>query len=52
MKGTAGVSWSHRNWSASVYERYTGDYQAPVAYTTAGQPFIIEDYWVTNASVG
>jgi outer membrane receptor for monomeric catechols len=52
MKGTAGVSWSHRNWSASVYERYTGDYQAPVAYTTAGQPFIIEDYWVTNASAG
>ena len=51
-KGTAGLSWSHRNWSASVYERYTSDYQAPVAYTTAGQPFVIESYWVTNASVG
>jgi iron complex outermembrane recepter protein len=51
-KATAGISWSHRNWSASVHERYTSDYRAPVAYTTAGQPFIIDEYWVTNASVG
>jgi iron complex outermembrane recepter protein len=51
-KATAGVSWSHRNWSASVFERYTSDYRSPVAYTTAGQPFIIGEYWVTNASVG
>lgn len=51
-KATAGISWSHRNWSASVHERYTSDYRAPVAYTTAGVPFIIDEYWVTNASVG
>jgi outer membrane receptor protein involved in Fe transport len=51
-KATAGVSWSHGNWSASVYERYTSDYRAPVAYTTAGIPFMIDEYWVTNASVG
>ncbi|MGH7957254.1 MAG: hypothetical protein ACREH8_09595 [Opitutaceae bacterium] len=35
-----------------MYERYTSDYRAPVAYTTAGIPFTIEEYWVTNASVG
>jgi iron complex outermembrane receptor protein len=52
IKGTAGLSWSHRNWSASVYERFTGDYRAPVAYTTDGVPYLIEEYWVTNASVG
>jgi outer membrane receptor protein involved in Fe transport len=51
-KATAGVSWTHRNWSASVHERYTSSYRAPVAYTTLGQPFTIDEYWVTNASVG
>jgi outer membrane receptor protein involved in Fe transport len=51
-KATAGVSWSLGSWSASVYERYTSDYRAPVAYTSAGIPFVIEEYWVTNASVG
>jgi iron complex outermembrane receptor protein len=51
-KATAGISWSLRNWSASVYERYTSDYRAPVAYATAGQTFMIRDYRVTNASVG
>ncbi len=51
-KGTVGLSWSHGGWSASAYERYTSNYVAPVAYTTAGQPFIIDEYWVTNASVG
>lgn len=52
IKGTAGISWSAGNWSASVFERYTGDYVAPVAYASGGQPFIIDEYWVTNASVG
>ena len=51
-KATAGITWSHRNWTASLYERYTSDYRAPVAYTTAGIPFMIDEYWVTNASVG
>jgi iron complex outermembrane receptor protein len=51
-KATAGISWSHGKWSASVFERWTSDYRAPVAYTTLGIPFIIDDYWVTNASVG
>jgi iron complex outermembrane recepter protein len=51
-KGVVGLSWSHRAWSANVYERYTSSYRAPVAYATAGVPFMIEEYWVTNASVG
>lgn len=51
-KATAGVSWSHRNWSASVFERYTSDYVAPIAYASAGRPFIIDEYRVTNASIG
>ncbi len=51
-KATFGVSWNWHGWSANVAERYTSDYQASAAFTTAGQPFIIQDYWVTNASVG
>lgn len=51
-KATFGVSWNRGGWSANIAERYTSDYQASAAFTTNGQPFIIEDYWVTNASVG
>ncbi len=52
LKATAGVSWSKGRWSASVYERYTGEYNGPASLTVSGQPFIIDAYRVTNASVG
>jgi iron complex outermembrane receptor protein len=52
LKATAGVSWSRDRWSASVYERYTGEYNGPASLTSSGTPWIVEDYWVTNASVG
>ena len=52
LKASASVLWSHRNWTASVFQRYTGDYLAPTAYTSNGQRFIVEDYSVTNVSVG
>lgn len=51
VRSTFGVAWSRRGWSASVQERYTSDYLASTTYTTSGQRFVIEPYWVTNASV-
>lgn len=51
-KATAGVSWSRDSWSASVQQRYTSDYLAPAEFTTGGVPFVVDDYWVTNASIG
>jgi outer membrane receptor protein involved in Fe transport len=51
-KATFGVSWNRGGWSANVAERYTSDYLASAAFTANGQPFVIEDYWVTNVSVG
>ena len=52
LKASAGVSWSHRSWSASVFQRATGDFLAPTAYTSGGERFVVGEYWVTNASVG
>ncbi len=51
LKASASVAWSHRGWSASVLQRYTGDYLAPVAYTAGGQRFVVDKYPVTNADV-
>lgn len=51
-KATGSIAWTHRDWSANVTQRYTSNYVAPVAYMTAGIPFIVEEYWVTNASLG
>lgn len=52
LKASAGVSWSHRQWSASLFQRATGDFLAPIAYTSGGERFVVDEYWVTNASVG
>jgi iron complex outermembrane receptor protein len=52
IKAAAGVSWNKGAWSASVFERYTGEYNGPASLTSSGQPFIIGAYRVTNASVG
>ncbi|MBL9214633.1 MAG: TonB-dependent receptor [Opitutaceae bacterium] len=52
LKASAGVSWSRGPWSASVHQRYTDRYNGPTSLTTAGTPFIIGSYAVTNASVG
>lgn len=51
-KAAVGVTWNHGAWSATVHERAIGDFLAPVGYTSGGQPFVIGEYWVTNASVG
>lgn len=52
MKATAGVNWKWKDWSASVAEKFTDDYIASTTYSAAGQRRFVEEYWVTNASVG
>jgi iron complex outermembrane receptor protein len=50
-KGSFGTSWSHQNWQASVNERFISDYRVSTAYTIDGQPWVMGEYWVTNANV-
>lgn len=52
FKGTATIKWDLGSWSASVSERVTDDYLASTTYSAAGQRRIVDQYWVTNASVG
>jgi iron complex outermembrane receptor protein len=52
VKATVGVSWNRGPWSASVYERYTSEYNGPASLTVNGQRYVVSDYWVTNANVG
>jgi outer membrane receptor protein involved in Fe transport len=52
VKATGGVSWRWKNWGASVQERYTSDYGISASYNSpAGDPWIMDPYWVTNANV-
>lgn len=51
-KATAGVSWTRKNWQASVSERFTSDYLVSSAYTIDGARWVMDEYWVTNASLG
>ncbi|MCB1105166.1 MAG: TonB-dependent receptor [Opitutaceae bacterium] len=52
FKGTATIKWDLGSWSASISERVTDDYLASTTYSAAGQRRIVDQYWVTNASVG
>lgn len=52
VKAAGGVSWSWRDWTASVHERYTSDYLLSSAYSVNGQRWVVEPYWVTNVSIG
>lgn len=60
IKATFGLAWSRGSWSAAVMERFVSDYRTSSAYSatttvngvTTTVPFIVGQYWVTNASAG
>lgn len=52
FKGTATLTWNLGAWSASVSERVTDDYIASTTYSANGQRRFVDEYWVTNASIG
>lgn len=48
IKASANLTWTYEQVSISVSERYTGEFDPSAAY----QPWVIDEFWVTNVSLG